>query len=174
MSCGSRKKQVETKKEASQKEVVQEHSEQAKEALKSKIKIDEVLKESEKEETIEYDGCQGDTLRVIKKGPKGQLLSETIITGKGKARLYSKDKSIDKKSLEQQEIKKEFESKGSFKSKEQEKKLLEDKKVAVEKSGLSFWCWFWLILLIIIVIILAYLNYRFKLITRVTRFFTNK
>jgi flagellar biosynthesis/type III secretory pathway M-ring protein FliF/YscJ len=174
VSCGSRKKEVETKKEASQKEVVLEHSQSEKVASKSDSKTEETLKESEKEETIEYDGCQGDTLRVIKKGPQGLLISETIITGKGKARLHSKDKNANKNSTAHHEIKKESESKGSLKLNEQENKELSGKKVLVEQSGLSFWCWFWLILLIIIVIILVYLNYRFKFVARVTSLFANK
>jgi hypothetical protein len=44
-------------------------------------------------------------------------------------------------------------------------------KMDLDKSGFSLGSWFWLVLLIIIAIGLIYLNYRFKLIKRVTAFF---
>ncbi len=58
------------------------------------------------------------------------------------------------------------ESKGSTATKNE---VVDD---SLDKSGFNFWSWLWMAGLILVVILLLYLNNRFKLIKRVTTFFS--
>src|SRR3972149_4215166 len=167
ISCGSKKKQVEKTK--SQIEVTRKLDSVASSNtfIASAAKESVNSNETEKEETIEYNGKPGDSLKVIKKGANGKVLSETIYTGSGKATLTSKEKTENKTYDKSEASAKTADSNVSVKEEDSKKESAEAKNVDIEKSGFTFMTWVWILFVVAIIVGIWYLNNKFNIILRI-------
>lgn len=162
LSCSSTKKNIARSESKTQSTLEVDSTASSSKIVDASLVKNEVSDEESNEEVIEYDGLPGDTLSVKKYGENGKLLSETKISGKGKAKI-SKNK---KKSHKSQSETKHESAKTDGKIHLRKKALASTSNSSFQKhkesSGLSFWTYFWIILLIIILVILWYLNKRYQ------------
>lgn len=97
-SCGAKKQTKEAVKTETKIDIITSENTQAKSV--EDVKIAEMHEAVSEDEFIDFQGKQGDTLKIIKTGVGGQILSQTIYTGNGKI-TSGKSKM---KSLKQQNI----------------------------------------------------------------------
>ena len=170
-SCSSKKKIKEVNKE----EIKIENSQKSEKSEKSEtnIKVDIVTKVDDKTKTVSVKKTYSPidaTKPASVTDPQGNkhdlnnasIIEETITELKDLITKHS-DNS-------QQFRKKESEAKAKSKGKASVKIIA--RKEDLDKSGFNFWNWLWVLAIIIIGIGLLYLNNRFKLLKRVTAFFT--
>jgi len=165
-SCGTKKKQLEkTRLEIEAKYKLDSIA--FSKVTSEKKKVEEITAdETEKEESIEYNGKKGDSLKVIKIGENGKILSGTIYTGTGKAIINNKNKSSNKKTNQKEDLKEVADSKVSVKKEGVKKANTEIKKKEVKTSGFTFITWLWIVGIISVIALGWYLNKRFNLISK--------
>jgi hypothetical protein len=166
-SCSSKKKTVETTKTTLSTKKYIDSTAIKLNIIASENKQSTTSNETKKEELIEYDGELGDTLKITKKGPAGKIISQTIITGKGKAKLKTSTKkvsntsnsSIDSTSITSNKIalKKETTKKEASATKSKNKKT----------NTLAFSTYIWLTLLLVCIVAFWYLNKKFSFISKI-------
>jgi hypothetical protein len=130
----------------------------------------------EKSMVIEYEGSAGDSLSVEEFGPGGQLLSKTVIKGKGKSKISSG--VMNETHHEQSAVNTvehiDLKAAGATKINTDAFKETLDK--TVDKTGFSLVSYLWIFFLLPGLIALWYVNKRFGLITKakghVTKFFS--
>jgi preprotein translocase subunit SecG len=162
LSCGSRQKEV-----SKQRSRIENFSDiDADTSSSAKATVADFKSESSnedcQEETYEYDGDPGDTLSVKKFGANGKLLSETRLSGKGKAKIIKTHKQVQQAQSSLHSESSENASSSHIKKKETSVTETSDYHKKVKASGFTFWTWFWIILITIILLVLWYLNKRFK------------
>jgi len=167
ISCVSKKKQLEkTKTEIETKRKLD--SVNSSKVFTEKKKVEEAAaNETEKEEIIEYNGKAGDSLKVIKIGENGKILSGTIYTGTGKAIINNKEKSTQSKTASNEASKKTTDSNVSVKKEETKKETAKILKKEGKQTGPSFSFYLWLTAIIGIVAGGWYLNRKFKIFLRI-------
>ena len=170
VGCRSKKKAVQTNKSelATKKNI--DSSAIVSNTIAKNNKETTISSETEKEETFEYQGELGDSLKIIKKGADGKLISETIYTGKGKIKKTAKTKNSSSASENNEASKKVTDSKVSVKKEAVKKESETTKTVAIEKSGLLIPIWLWIIAIITIVVVLWYINNKFSIFVKIKKF----
>lgn len=165
-NCGSKKKTInKTKSEIDLKIAIDSTS------VKESVYIEKTKEiisseEFETEESFEYEGKVGDSLKIIKKGADGKIISETIFTGAGKITKTSKSKK-KKLTSENSKIDSTFtKAKTTLKKDIEEKRSDENKQVTIEKSGWSFGTFLWVFLILGIIVGVYYLDTKFGFIKR--------
>ncbi len=166
-SCGSKKKQLEkTKSEIEIKRKLD--SVNTSKVFTEKKKVEEATSsETEKEEIIEYNGKAGDSLKVIKIGETGKILSATIYTGTGKAIINNKRKTTQTKNTNSEASKKTADSNVSVNLEETKKESAKILKKDNKTTGPSFSFYVWLTAIIAIVAGGWWLNRKFSLIAKI-------
>lgn len=170
LSCGSRKKQLEKTKTEIETNRKLDSVSSSKTIVASEIKQSASESTIEKEETIEYEGEKGDSLKVIKV-ENGKVISETIITGKGKGTVKNRETKSNTKTNKNEASVKIDGQKVSVKKEETKDEISAAKNLNVQKSGFTFATWLWLFLIALVIVGVWYLNYRFQLITKIKAFF---
>lgn len=170
MGCSSRKKTTEENKQEIKIENSSnsENSENSETNIKTKIEV--IVDDKNQTVTTKKTYSPVDATKpasvIDPSGKKHDLnnanYTEETTTQKNNTQSRNSDNSEEFR-------KKESSGKNEIKGKVAGKLAIE--KMDLDKSGFSFGSWFWLVLLIIIALVLIYLNYRFKLIKRVTSFF---
>lgn len=170
ISCVSKKKQLEkTKTEIETKRKLD--SVNTSKIFTEKKKVEEATaNETEKEETIEYNGKAGDSLKVIKIGENGKILSGTIYTGTGKAVINNKEKTTQTKNTNTEASKKTADSKVSVNLEETKRETAKTLKKDAKTTGPSFSFYIWITAIIAIVAGGWWLNRKFSLIARIRNF----
>lgn len=130
--------------------------------------------EIEKVQETEYEGAVGDSLTVTEKDGEGKVLKETTYKGKGKLKSKSSEKTKTTDSQEKKSETKQDAIQVSLKKKAAEEKKEADKKLNVNREGISFGFKLWLLVAVIIGGLVFYLNNRFKWVSYVTSFFKSK
>jgi len=171
LSCGSRKKQLEKTKIEIETNRKLDSISSSKTFVANEVKQSAFEETIENEETIEYEGQKEDSLKVIKIGADGKIISKTIIIGKGKGILKTKATKSNIKTNKNESSIKIDEQKLSLKKEETKTEISATKKLDVQKSGLTFTTWLWLVLMALVIIAVWYLNYRFQLSTKIKAFF---
>lgn len=171
--CGSKKKTIEQSKSEVVSNATFDSTTSLKLITEDKLTTLESAKETEKHESFEYTGEKGDSLKVIKKGADGKILSETIYTGKGKASFTSKQKTSETTADKIATFTKQNEENTAVKITQAETKNSTAKKVTATKSGVTIYTWLKLSLILVLVSGLYYVTKRFNIIKRVTRLFFN-
>lgn len=105
----------------------------------------------EKEEVYEYDGEPGDSLKIIKKGPDGGILFETILTGKGKGKISTKSKTETTRKNEKEDSKSNRQESNQIQIKTE--KTAVSTTIKKEKESPDYKSFLWIIILIISLII---------------------
>lgn len=158
VGCGASKKTTSESEETIDKSIIENTNLETQITGKEDTSSVSTQNQEESEESYEYEGTAGDTLKIIKKGPDGKTLSETILTGSGKGKISNKHRSentqINNSSVTD---KKEFKSEKKAIS---ETSVLKQKEVKKSKDFFSLWNLIWMLLLLINIII--YLKYRFN------------
>lgn len=155
VGCGARHKTVEAIKTRSSYELAADSAFSFLNTLRSQSLMHYNASVDEKNRVIEYDGQPGDSLSLDEYGPDGELVSRTVIHGKGKAVLSEGTKqeqvktSENTQSQEQQSGQASGSRKGSLEATE------EHLKKDVSGRLLSYW---WVLL---ILGALWYLNKRY-------------
>jgi len=170
-SCSSKKKTTEVNKE----EIKIENSQESEKSEKSEtnVKVDIVTKVDDKTKTVTTKKTMSpiDNTKPASvtdpDGKKQELNNASII----EETITELKDLITKHSDNSEEFRKK---ESAAKAKEKEKAAIEilAKKEDLDKSGFNFWSWLSVVGIIIIGIGLLYLNNRFKLLKRVTAFFT--
>ncbi len=169
-SCVSKKKQLEKTK--SDIEIKRKLDSVTFSKITSEKKKVEVVaeKETQKEKVIEYQGKAGDSLKVIEKGPDGNIISETIITGTGKATVTEKETTIDKIVNKAEAFIETIDKKANVKLEELHKEHAKTLKLDVKKTGPSLSFYIWITAIIAIVAGGWWLNNKFSLISKIKNF----
>lgn len=169
-NCGSKKKIVNTTKSELDLKVSIDSTLVKSSITQEKTKDVSVSEEIEKEESFEYEGEKGDSLKIIKKGSNGKIISETIYTGKGKITKTSKSKKKNE-SLENSKSNSELNSsKLDLKKDIHQTKKDKSKEAEITRSGFSFTTLLWILLILGVVAAIYYLNKRFGFIKRAINF----
>jgi len=168
-SCSSKKKTVEkTKTEIATTKSLDSTATETN-VIASAEKQSKTSKETTKEETIEYQGEVGDTLKIFKLGENGKIISGTILTGKGKANFKTKDKTENKTANKTLDSLKISGQKVSVKSEEDKKEASAIKKAATKRTGVSFTTWLWIIGIVAAIIAIWYLNKKFAILLKIKK-----
>jgi hypothetical protein len=120
----------------------------------------------ERNMVIEYDGCAGDSLSVEEFGPGGQLVSKTVIKGKGKSKITSGQKQESHQEEFKANIVDSIDLKATSATKINGDAFTETLDKTVDKTGFSLLSYLWIFILLLILVAGWYLNKRFGLITR--------
>ncbi|PKP28673.1 MAG: hypothetical protein CVU01_03735 [Bacteroidetes bacterium HGW-Bacteroidetes-18] len=169
-SCVSRKKQLQKTKNET--EIKRKLDSITFSKITSEKKQAEVIvsAETEKEKVIEYQGKKGDSLKVIEKGADGKIISETIITGTGKAIITEKETTLNKIANKAEAFIETIDKKANVKLEELHKERAKTLKKDNKTTGPSFSLYIWITAIIAIVAGGWYLNNKFSLIAKIRKF----
>jgi hypothetical protein len=120
----------------------------------------------ERNMVIEYDGALGDSLSVENFGTGGQLLSKTVIKGKGKSKITSGEKQETHQEQTKVDVAELVDLKATGATKINGEAFKESLDKKVEKTGFNLLSYLWIFLLLLGLAGLWYLNKRFKLTTK--------
>jgi hypothetical protein len=170
-SCSSRKKST----QSDLTEIKAEHSENSQKSQNSQtnVKVDITTKVDDKTKTVTTKKTAT---------PVDPTKPASITDGNGKKTDLNNASLTEETTTENKDLKKEnsdnsqeIRTEAAADKTEIKEKVIAKKEVEkmdLERSGFNFWSWLWMAGLIIIVIVFFYLNNRFKLIKRVTTFFS--
>jgi thiol:disulfide interchange protein len=174
VSCGSKKKQLEkTKSDIEIKRKLDSVTFSKITSEKNKVEV-VAEKETQKEKVIEYQGKKGDSLKVIEKGADGKIISETIITGTGKATVTEKETTLNKIVNKAEAFIETIDKKANVKLEELHKERAKTLKLDVKKTGPSLSFYIWITAIIAIVAGGWWLNNKFSLIARLRNIIKKK
>lgn len=108
--------------------------------------IQDYIKSNIQNQLISYEGSATDTLTVIQTFADGSF-TQTKISGKGRAQLYSTTEEIQAQTLGNQETKSASVTEQNAEEKTKTKTEIVQNSKSVQKS---YWSWWWLLLLLII------------------------
>jgi thiol:disulfide interchange protein len=170
-SCSSKKKTTEVNKQ----EIKIENSQNSENSENSQtnVKVDIKTKVDDKTKTVSVKKTYAPvdaTKPASVTDPEGKKhdlnnasLTEETTTEETNKKTDNSDNS---------EIFRKTESAAKAESKGKAAAKIEAKKIDLDKSGFNSWSWLWVIGIIIVIIGIAYLNHRFRLLKRVTTFFS--
>ena len=169
-SCVSKKKQLEKTKSDIEIKRKLDSVTFSKVVIAKEVKQTVAEKTTSKEKVIEYQGKKGDSLKVIEKGADGKIISETIITGTGKATVTEKETTIDKIVNKADAFIETIDKKANVKLEELHKERAKALKLDVKKTGPSLSFYIWITAIIAIVAGGWWLNRKFSLIAKIRAF----